>query len=65
MAKKGEKKNKKTKQEPKTFESAALDIISFARESQAPIVSERIQKTKDWVFWGEDNLYPDVFPGRL
>tara|TARA_R100001244_G_scaffold114354_1_gene84722 strand:+ start:400 stop:1749 length:1350 start_codon:yes stop_codon:yes gene_type:complete len=53
------KDRKKKDNSPKTLQQAAIDIISFARESVAPIVSERIQKTKDWVFWGADNLYPN------
>lgn len=54
-----EKYTAKQQSEPKTFESAAMEIVSFARESVAPIVSERIQKTKPFVFWGSDNLYPN------
>ena len=37
-----------------------LEIISFKSESQAPIVSERVQKQKPWVFFGADNLWPEA-----
>ena len=56
MAKKDPKKNKIVKMSDK---DAAMEIVNFARESRAPIVSERRQKSKPWVFWGSDNLYPN------
>jgi len=58
MAKKKEKKGKSNKN-PVNMGSGGIEIISFTRESVAPIVSERIQRSKPWVFWGEDNLYPN------
>jgi len=36
-----------------------VEIINFARESVAPIVSERINKNRPWVYFGEDNLFPN------
>jgi hypothetical protein len=51
-----------SKKERKLLESlgkSGIHVVNFARESQAPIVSERIQKEKPWVFWGQDNLYPN------
>ena len=38
--------------------SSGVDMISLSAHSQAPIVSERIQDKKPWVFWGLDNLFP-------
>lgn len=57
----GKKKDKKSKsqQEPVNMGASAIEIVSFARESTSPIVSERIQRNKPFVFWGEDNLYPN------
>jgi hypothetical protein len=53
------KSNKKEKKLIKDLSEKGVEIINFTRESVAPIVSERIQKTKDWVFFGEDNLFPN------
>lgn len=38
--------------------TVGIDVINLSAHSQAPIVSERIQDKKPWVFWGLDNLYP-------
>lgn len=51
--------SKKEQKIIKELSTSGIEIINFSRESQAPIVSERIQAQKDWVFWGSDNLYPD------
>ena len=53
------KSKKKEKKLIKDLSDKGIEIINFTRESVAPIVSERIQKTKDWVFFGEDNLFPN------
>ncbi len=56
---KNQSKTAKPAENPQTFDRQALEIISFARESVAPIVSERVQRSKPWVFWGQDNLHPN------
>lgn len=53
------KSNKKEKDLIKKLSGNGVEIINFARESVAPIISERIQKNKPFVFYGEDNLYPN------
>lgn len=54
------KNNKKElKKVTEQLSDKGLEIISFKTESQAPIVSERIQKQKPWVYFGEDNLWPN------
>lgn len=58
MSRKGDKKGKSSNK-PTENMGGGIEIISFARESVAPIVSERIQRSKPWVFWGGDNLYPN------
>lgn len=53
----GQKKRKALKKVEKELLDKGIEVISLAK-SQAPVVSERIQRTKDWVFFGEDNLFP-------
>ncbi len=53
------KTSKKERKLLESLEKNGIHVVNFARESQAPIVSERIQKEKPWVFWGQDNLYPN------
>ena len=57
------KSKKKEQKLLESLEKSGIHVVNFARESQAPIVSERIQKEKDWVFWGKDNLYPNRLIG--
>jgi len=52
-------KKKEIKELESSLEQKGIHLVNFARESQAPIVSERIQKQKEWVFFGEDNLFPN------
>ena len=53
------KSKKKEKDLIKELSGKGVEIINFTRESVAPIISERIQKNKEWVFFGEDNLFPN------
>ena len=57
--KKKVKTGKKEKELLKSLSDNGVEIIQFTRESRTPIVSERIQRSKDWVFFGEDNLWPN------
>lgn len=62
MGKSTRKQDKLNQLEKKLTEDLSnngIEIINFTRESQAPIVLERIQKQKPWVFFGEDNLWPN------
>ncbi|RKY66119.1 MAG: hypothetical protein DRP97_08385, partial [Candidatus Latescibacterota bacterium] len=56
---KSKKKSTELKKIKKDLSKKGIEIINFTRESQAPIVSERIQKQKPFVFYGLDNLYPN------
>jgi len=56
---KGNKKRGKEAKLVTDLSNKGIEIINFKRESVSPIISERIQKQKDWVFFGEDNLWPN------
>lgn len=55
MAKGNSKKGKSIK----GLATSGIEIVSLSNVDQAPVVSERIQRSKEWVFFGDDNLYPN------
>jgi len=52
-------KKKQLKKIEEQLSSKGIEIINFTRESQAPIISEKINKNREWVYYGIDNLYPN------